>query len=339
MWLQILLLIIGLLVGLSGHAADVKFAWDPNIETDLAGYRLYRGEQSRVYTDHVDVGNVTGYTWTVPDGSWYFAATVYNTAGLESGYSNEVQWSSAPAAIQPATNVNVSWGETSEMTVQYRNYTTTGRVDVSSSKALSVSPPSGIQENDLWVISIQVDTNSGAETIDLPSGWNQVSSQYAPAARGYPISRSIWKKAGPSESAVTITFSNGGFYSAFASSVAFYGQDLTTPIGNVSTALDGSTTAVNAPDISIVANGSIAVLFAATSGNATITRPTGTNDLGGSEGWCCSRSAYQSVDAGTYSPGNFTYSATTTYAGAAQTFEIKPAAVAAGNPHYAYAQQ
>jgi hypothetical protein len=101
------LLLILVLFMPTAHAAEVSLAWDPNTETDLSGYRLYRGAQSRVYTASVDVETVTNYVWTVPDGNWFLAATAYNAAGLESDYSDEVQWSNASAAIQPATNVHI----------------------------------------------------------------------------------------------------------------------------------------------------------------------------------------------------------------------------------------
>jgi fibronectin type 3 domain-containing protein len=66
--------------------------WDPNSETDLAGYKLYYGQASGSYDTTIDVGNQTTYTLTdLPVGeTYYIAATAYNTSGLESGYSNEV---------------------------------------------------------------------------------------------------------------------------------------------------------------------------------------------------------------------------------------------------------
>ncbi len=60
--------------------------------TDLAGYKVYYGTVSGAYTQNIDVGNVT--TYTVPNltdgGAYYFAVTAYDTASIESGYSNEV---------------------------------------------------------------------------------------------------------------------------------------------------------------------------------------------------------------------------------------------------------
>ncbi|MBI5507290.1 MAG: fibronectin type III domain-containing protein [Deltaproteobacteria bacterium] len=71
--------------------------WDPpttNTDgtpcTDLAGYKLYFGDQSRTYTTTIDVGNRTTFTiFDLPAGVHFFAVTAYNTAGAESDFSNE----------------------------------------------------------------------------------------------------------------------------------------------------------------------------------------------------------------------------------------------------------
>jgi hypothetical protein len=74
------------------HAAEITLAWDQNSEPDIAGYRIYYGQESRSYTNVVDVGNYTSCVIAdLEDGeTYYFAATAYNTEGYESGYSNEI---------------------------------------------------------------------------------------------------------------------------------------------------------------------------------------------------------------------------------------------------------
>ncbi len=58
--------------------------------TDLAGYKIYYGTASGNYTTTINVGNVTTYTINnLAPGTYYFAATAVNSAGNESGYSNE----------------------------------------------------------------------------------------------------------------------------------------------------------------------------------------------------------------------------------------------------------
>jgi len=78
----------------------VTLAWDANSEEDLAGYRIYWGTQSRVYTNTFDVGNVIQTTIDIPAGS-YIAATAYDTDENESGFSDEIFYDFN--VIQPAT--------------------------------------------------------------------------------------------------------------------------------------------------------------------------------------------------------------------------------------------
>jgi len=66
--------------------------WDTNTEPDLAGYKVYYGNESRNYPYVIDVGNVTeklitGLKFYVP---WYVAVTAYDTANNESIFSQEV---------------------------------------------------------------------------------------------------------------------------------------------------------------------------------------------------------------------------------------------------------
>jgi hypothetical protein len=83
-------------------AGDVTLAWNPNSESDLAGYKIYYGTAPRVYGSPIIIGTQTTYTLTgLPVGTYYFAVTAYNTSGLESGYSNEV---STAVASNPATS-------------------------------------------------------------------------------------------------------------------------------------------------------------------------------------------------------------------------------------------
>ncbi len=91
-----------------GYCAQVTLTWDPNSETDLAGYEIYYGTSSGNYLGKIDVGNVTTYTVNGLNlgVTYYLAATAYNTQGLESGYSNEVVYtvpSSCTYTISPSS--------------------------------------------------------------------------------------------------------------------------------------------------------------------------------------------------------------------------------------------
>jgi hypothetical protein len=81
-------------------AGNVTLSWDANTETDLAGYKLYYGTATGVYSTTINTGNVTTYTISsLPAGTYYFAVKAYNASGLESGYSNEVSTTIAGASV------------------------------------------------------------------------------------------------------------------------------------------------------------------------------------------------------------------------------------------------
>lgn len=78
----------------------MSLVWDPNLEPDLAGYRLHWGTSSRSYPRTLDVGNATNTSVSdlVAGVTYYFAVTAYNAANLESDFSNEVVYTPAAAA-------------------------------------------------------------------------------------------------------------------------------------------------------------------------------------------------------------------------------------------------
>ncbi len=87
--------------------ATVTLAWDPpaNSPVPIAGYKLYYGIGSRQYSTVIDVGSqTTCQVQNLVEGSrYYFAATDYDSARNESGYSNEVSYT-VPVSTNPSTN-------------------------------------------------------------------------------------------------------------------------------------------------------------------------------------------------------------------------------------------
>ncbi len=64
--------------------------WTANSEADLAGYKLYVGTTSGVYTRTIDAGNATAYAITLPKGvTYFFSVTAYDRSGNESARSGE----------------------------------------------------------------------------------------------------------------------------------------------------------------------------------------------------------------------------------------------------------
>jgi regulation of enolase protein 1 (concanavalin A-like superfamily) len=94
-------LLLTVAAGSTQVRAGVTLAWDPSPGV-VAGYRLYRGGVSQVYTNSVTVGNVTSNTAAglVPGVTNYFAVTAYDTNGLESDFSNEITYA-APVTNTP----------------------------------------------------------------------------------------------------------------------------------------------------------------------------------------------------------------------------------------------
>ena len=97
-------------------AASVSLQWDPNSETDLAGYRVYyKADSSELPFDGVEAVegaapiDVQGLTTTTisgldPGRTYYLSVTAYNKAGLESPYSKIVA-KVAPLPDSTAPNV------------------------------------------------------------------------------------------------------------------------------------------------------------------------------------------------------------------------------------------
>ena len=75
-------------------AGQVTLEWDRNSESNLAGYRMYVGTASGVYGTPIEAGLNTTCTVTglISGRTYYFAATAYNTSGVESGKSNVVAY-------------------------------------------------------------------------------------------------------------------------------------------------------------------------------------------------------------------------------------------------------
>lgn len=84
---------------------SVTLAWDPNPESDLAGYIVYYGSASRNYTNAVNVGNITTNTVSglVNGATYFFAVTAYNTNGLESDFSAEVSYLASSDSVIATT--------------------------------------------------------------------------------------------------------------------------------------------------------------------------------------------------------------------------------------------
>jgi hypothetical protein len=79
------------------RAERLTLAWDASPSAAVAGYRVYWGTNSRAYFGVTNAGLVLTQAVVLPHGGrWFFAATAYDTNGLESDFSSEVSWESKP---------------------------------------------------------------------------------------------------------------------------------------------------------------------------------------------------------------------------------------------------
>jgi hypothetical protein len=93
--LTILILLSATLV----HAQKVRLAWDASPSPDVVGYRIHFGTNAGNYSFVTNVGLVRTQTVVLPHtGRWFFAATAVDANGMESLFSNQVQWEAKPTA-------------------------------------------------------------------------------------------------------------------------------------------------------------------------------------------------------------------------------------------------
>jgi hypothetical protein len=92
-------------------ATSLILAWDPSGTSGIAGYRLHYGTSSQSYSQTRDLGNTTTTTISnLQSGqTYYFAVTDYNTAGVESVYSNEVSFTAAVAIANGSVTKDLVW--------------------------------------------------------------------------------------------------------------------------------------------------------------------------------------------------------------------------------------
>jgi hypothetical protein len=90
-------------------AGSATLSWQPSTEPDLAGYNVYYGTSSSVFTHVIDVeltDSPNSPSHTINDLSeeqiYYFAVTAYDSADNQSSFSNEVSKYVPPGSIPPA---------------------------------------------------------------------------------------------------------------------------------------------------------------------------------------------------------------------------------------------
>lgn len=125
--LAILLLVVGMLLtpDVQAQTESAALSWVPpthnddgSVLTDLEGYYIYYGQEpSGPYINSIQVADPLITTFIVPNLSsitHYFVMTAYNTAGVESIFSNEFVWVPPPVTPVPDPIPNPPTGLTAE---------------------------------------------------------------------------------------------------------------------------------------------------------------------------------------------------------------------------------
>ena len=116
---RVLIVAIFMIAGLNVRATDVVLNWDASNSSVAAGYYVYYGTTSGIYSYRINAGNSTSVTLTnlAPGTTYYLSATTYDTTGNQSAFSSELSYqvptsssgtpslvmTSIPNAGQPAT--------------------------------------------------------------------------------------------------------------------------------------------------------------------------------------------------------------------------------------------
>jgi len=179
--------------------SEVKIAWQPNSEDDLAGYKIYYGTGSLSYTTVIDVGSPAlenGLVTVAMDSfssglTYYISATAYNDSGLESDLCPEVVWKSS--VPPPPVNSAPVAGDTHVTTLEdSANSGTLSATDVdgdaltytlvgdgslgsvviinASTGAFSYTPQADAFGSDIFTFKVndgQVDSNIATVTVEI----------------------------------------------------------------------------------------------------------------------------------------------------------------------------
>ena len=237
-WLKFsLLLLFVFILSNSTWAATVGLQWDPNTETDLAGYKVYYepdlptvpfdGTEATEGVAPIDVGNITTTTISGLDANkdYYFAVTAYDTEGLESSYSNVVK-------VTAGSTETLSFDLTSSASGGGAIFPFSGILTIprGDNQTFTIIPSIGYHIESILVDGISV-TVSNSYTFTDVQAVHSISVTFAPDI--HTITGSVTSGQGTIFPSGTINVATNEYsYYSFAPAIGYYVADV--KINNVS---------------------------------------------------------------------------------------------------------
>lgn len=154
-----------------GVTGSVIVAWDPDPDSSVAGYKVYYGTTSGVYTYTIDVKS--GTEATLPDLTedvpYYCVVTAYNALGVESGYSEEL------VVVYDSLNPGGSAFRVSRLTRAEEGRSVTFEVSGMVGTSAQVYASSDLQE---WTLIGTYSLSSGRITVNDPEAGGEAKRFY-----------------------------------------------------------------------------------------------------------------------------------------------------------------
>jgi hypothetical protein len=181
-------------------AQSVTLAWNGSSGPSLAGYRVHEGTSTGTYTKTIDVGNHTQATILdlTAGQTYYFVVGAYNTAGVESAYSNEIRFTATATTHAALTrDANVSRDQSTAAITTPAFSTTSGNelllafisTDYLSGPNTTVTGVSGGGLN--WVLVQRTNVQSGTSEIWRAFATSALSNVTVTATLSQSVSSSL----------------------------------------------------------------------------------------------------------------------------------------------------
>lgn len=110
-WVTYALAVLLTMTAQSAAADTLNLLWDPSPDSNVAGYLVYVGTQSGVYSNAYDVGNSTSFAYSNASAgqAYYFAVAAYFPGPIIGTKSTEVTGTSngAPVLLNPGNQSSV----------------------------------------------------------------------------------------------------------------------------------------------------------------------------------------------------------------------------------------